>query len=138
MEKYRVYLVDDDRDDLELLQEAFQESGCAKEVWLLDSMDELFAKLNEEPILPDLVVLDNQTPGTNGSEALTLLRSNEKYNEITVAVYSTYVNPFKQKELLQKGADACFAKGYTMDEITKHVKLFCEAVEKRKKENNNP
>ena len=133
MNKYRIYVVDDDADDLEILQEVFEKSGCAKEIELLASMEDLFAKLNNASVLPDLVVLDNQSPGTLGSEALETLRADEKYKNVTLAVYSTHITPSKEQELLQKGADACFSKGSTVDEIAEHVKRFCEATERRKK-----
>lgn len=135
MKQYKVYVVDDDSDDLDILNEAFQKSGCAEDVQLFHTVEELLKKLTTAPTtLPDLIVLDHQAPGTKGGEAIGLLRSDGRYNRVALAVYSTYVTLKKQAELKQMGADACFAKGVTVEEVQGHVKAFCEATDKRKKD----
>lgn len=133
MKQYTVYVVDDDSDDLEILDDVFHKSGCAVEVQLLHTVGELMQKLESHPAaLPDLIVLDHQAPGTQGGEAISFLRTNSRYDGVALAVYSTHITSTKQSELKQKGVDACFAKGLTMEEVEGHVKVFCEAAGKRK------
>lgn len=133
MKQYTVYVVDDDSDDLEILEGVFQKSGCAEEVQLFHTVEELMQKLEFYPTaLPDLIVLDHQAPGTKGGEAIAFLRSNSRYNRIALAVYSTHVTVDMQSGLMKKGVDACFPKGLTMGEIEGHVNAFCEATKKRK------
>ena len=133
MKKISIYVVDDDDDDLESISDAINALGCADDVYLSHSIPELFAKLNDESFSkPDLIVLDHQTPGTNGGEALQMLRKDPRNDNTAIVVYSTHITAASQEILKQKGADLCLAKGLTMGEIRSHVQAFCTAAEKRK------
>ena len=133
MKKHRIYVVDDDDDDLEHVNEVIKTLGCGEEVLLLHSVKELMTVLNRSiAMLPDLIILDHQLPGTGGDEAIRQLRSDSRYDKTALAVYSSHLMPHKENELKQSGVDACFSKGVSMEEITGHVRSFCEAVERRR------
>ncbi|WP_121357703.1 response regulator [Flavisolibacter nicotianae] len=133
MEKYRVYIVDDDDDDLENLQDAFAMVDCAKEILMYHSVTELLEGLKEKnQPKPDLIVLDHQAPGMKGAEAVQILRADHAYDKTALGIYSSHITAAKAEELQCKGADLCFTKGLTMQGMKQHAQSFCEAAAKRK------
>jgi CheY-like chemotaxis protein len=128
-----VYLVDDDNDDLELLKEAFSDKKCTSDIKCFNTSTKVIPQLNNVNLkqLPDLIVLDHQLAVTGDIDLIRIVRAQEKYNIITLVVYSSSLQPSKIAMLLQKGADLCLEKGNCFDEIKAHIANFCEAVRKR-------
>ncbi len=134
MKKYRVFVVEDDDDDFDFLKEAFTEVGCTYDIQHYHTSDQLLAALSSSSFdqYPDLIVLDHQTPGRNGSEAVHQIRANKGLDCIALIVYSTTIPPTLQQKLLQQGVDLCTVKGNCAKDILNHVREFYKLVEKKK------
>lgn len=92
MEKEFIYIIlaDDDEDDRLFFTEAFDELKISTKVYTFNDGVELMDFLNEDnAILPDVLFLDLNMPRKSGKECLNELRSNEKFNNIAIAIYST-------------------------------------------------
>jgi len=86
--------------------------------------------------LPDVIVLDQNMPRLTGKETLDHIKSSEKYGNIAVAIYSTYVGPQLIEECLQLGAVIVETKPVTKEGYNKMMDAILEkAVEGRKGEN---
>lgn len=83
----KIYYVEDDRDDAELLSEVFAERGY--EIRVFPDPVELFLHLHADELLPTLIILDINLPKMNGTEALRVLQQNPKFARIPVAILST-------------------------------------------------
>ena len=134
---YNIYILDDDIDDLELLSSAFKELECSSNIScfttsvnLLDNID-LF-KINE---LPDIIILDHQLPVISGGDVVTEIRKKKKYNNITIAIYSTMVQTAKIENMLLNGVDFYLSKGTSYAELKKHVGKFCQAIDDKHLQN---
>lgn len=66
--------------------------------------------------LPDIIILDHNMPGLNGKETLALLRSRNRYNEIPVLIYSTYIGQKLIDECMKLGAASVMLKPSSPDE----------------------
>ena len=92
MEKEFIHIIlaDDDEDDRLFFTEAFDELKISTKVNTFNDGVELMDYLNEDnAILPDVLFLDLNMPRKSGKECLNELRSNEKFNNIAIAIYST-------------------------------------------------
>jgi|SRR5690554_6681745 len=72
---YRVLLIEDSRDDAELIEIALREGGPAVEcarAWSADTVREAL-----EEAAPQLVLSDLNLPGFSGAEALELVRAHD-------------------------------------------------------------
>jgi CheY-like chemotaxis protein len=136
-QQYKIYLLDDDPDDLELISSAFEEVECSSGISCfttsLDLLDNLDLLASNE--LPDIIILDHQMPLLNGGDIVTQIRNNKKYNDITIAIYSTIVQSAKFEDMLSNGVDFYLSKGNSIDELKKHVDLFCKAIVEKQSEN---
>ncbi|RYY83987.1 MAG: response regulator [Chitinophagaceae bacterium] len=87
MSPSKIYYVEDDRDDAELLTEVFSEKGY--DIRVFPNPIELFHQLHSDELLPTLIILDINLPLMDGIEALRLLKAEPKFLRIPVAILST-------------------------------------------------
>jgi CheY-like chemotaxis protein len=87
-----VLLIDDDKDDLEMLQQALKAiDGEHKIIEAYNGVEGL-EKLNElaaSQSLPCLIVLDINMPRMDGRQAFVALKSDERFSNIPVVIFST-------------------------------------------------
>lgn len=129
-----VCIVDDDIDDLELLSEAFEMSGCVSAIKCFTTGAELMDLMTLKRIeIPDIIVLDHYLSLKDETNLPVMIRNEKKYDSITLAVYSYSLSPGKIEQLLQKGVDVCRQKGNSVAEMKIDVDAFCEAVRAKQK-----
>jgi len=106
---YRILIVDDEEDILELLSYNLRGEGYTVEVCPSGP-----AALETYPeYKPDLIVLDIMMPGMDGIEVCQTIRSNSNGNDILIAFLTARVESFTQVAALDAGGD---------DYITKPIK----------------
>ena len=107
-----VFYADDDEDDLEFVRESFLEQVSDIQLICFSNAVELLqfihTRKSHEP-LPCLIILDINMPLLNGKEALRLLRTMDRYEEVPVVLFSTSSSPH----------DFYFARHYHADFFTK-------------------
>ena len=121
---FSILLVDDDLDDQQVMDEAFMELDYGTEVKKLLNGKALlhYLEIVDPSTYPSLIVLDNTLPEMDAANLLSILKANPFYNEIPVVVYTTTLTPFKEEQLVAKGAYACYEKGSTMKEVLEVAK----------------
>jgi CheY-like chemotaxis protein len=126
MNEYKpILLVDDDEEDRMLIQEAFDEIGAGNAVHFEQNGEEAIAYLEDNPsALPCLIILDLNMPKMNGTQTLRFLKSNERYKDITVIIYSTSVNPLEREACLELGAHSYVIKPTLYQESLETVARF--------------
>jgi two-component system response regulator len=126
MNEYKpILLVDDDEEDRMLIQEAFSEIGAADAVHFETNGEEALAYLEQNlETLPTLIILDLNMPRLNGTQTLRCLKSDERYKDITVIIYSTSVNPLEREACLELGAHSYVVKPALYKESLETVSRF--------------
>ncbi|MBA9074429.1 CheY-like chemotaxis protein [Flavobacterium gossypii] len=85
-----IFLVDDDQDDQQLFEEVVKEIKASNKLLMFKNAVELMEHLNQENIvLPHIIFLDLNMPFVSGSECLKEIRSNPRFMDVSVAIYST-------------------------------------------------
>lgn len=127
----KVLLADDDADDREIFIRVL---GKKDDVKLLDTFEngkEVMEYLNGVTVaeqLPHLIILDHNMPKMNGTETLGLLKSDERYADINVVIYSTYSDN-KMRETCQRlGAAMVLSKPSSMKEYEAIIDKFLGIV----------
>jgi CheY-like chemotaxis protein len=78
-EKFIVYVVDDDEDDLEILSEAFEVSGCASEIKCFISGHELLDLMKLRKVeIPDIIIMDHYLSIRDETDMPGVIRSEKK------------------------------------------------------------
>lgn len=91
---HNILLVEDNKGDVLLTQEAFEESGNNCQLYVVNDGQEAINFLEQIPPythieLPDLVLLDINLPKLNGHEVLKYIKSNPSLKHIPVIMLTT-------------------------------------------------
>jgi two-component system, response regulator len=96
MDKKKILLVEDNRDDILLIQRAFNKSKLSEKFELIVAQDGNKAlsylkdlTMTQKDILPMILLLDLKLPRLDGFEVLQHIRSNEKTKLVPVIVFTS-------------------------------------------------
>jgi CheY-like chemotaxis protein len=88
MEKYRVFYLDDDRDDIELFLEATESFDNVQVIVFTDS-DTMLKNLNLVKKIPNAVFVDLNIPKKNGFEVIREIRVYDRFTDMPIVVLTT-------------------------------------------------
>lgn len=83
------------------------------------------ALLTEQPIVPDIYILDKQLSGVDGLDVCKYLKSNESTKHVPVIMLSA--NPNIKKQAAAAGADAALEKPFKIRLLRQMVDKFLES-----------
>lgn len=110
-EYMHIILADDDEDDRLFFTDAFDELKINTKVQTYNDGAALMDYLNDEDsILPEILFLDLNMPKKNGIECLQEIKSNPKFSNIAVAIYSTSSSEEHIEETFVNGANIYIKK----------------------------
>jgi two-component system OmpR family response regulator len=121
--KRKVLIVDDDRELVDLLADAFQRDGRFE----IKTADNGFdAGMYVREFRPDIVVLDIMLPDINGKEVCQRVRSDDSLEAVKIICISGMVEQDKIADLKSAGADDFMQKPFTTDKLLDRV---CDLLE---------
>ena len=103
----KILLAEDDEDDRFLFYDFIKERTDIVLQHITENGMEILDYLNQIPEIsnfPDLIVLDQNMPKMNGYQTLYSLKSNNRYTDIPVSIYTTYSYKRLMKECYDAGA----------------------------------
>ena len=118
-----IILVDDDQEDRELFSEAISEIVETVNLKTFNDGSEIieyFKVKDNRANLPSILFLDINMPLVNGLEALQILRTELKMNDLSIAMYSTSNLEVNIEEALILGANVYITKPTSYEKL-KHV-----------------
>jgi CheY-like chemotaxis protein len=123
----KVLLADDDADDREIFIRVLGEKADVQLVRTVENGREVIDfldGLHAPELLPHLIILDFNMPKMNGTETLGKIKSDQRYSDIQVVIYSTS-NDHKMKETCEQlGASMVLAKPASMKEYEAIIDRF--------------
>ncbi|WP_434979814.1 response regulator [Daejeonia sp. YH14] len=106
-----IALADDDEDDRLLFTDAFDELKISTKVQTFSDGSELMLYLNKDGvILPEILFLDLNMPKKNGLECLSEIKSNDKFSNMAIAIYSTSSSEEHIEQTFVNGANIYIKK----------------------------
>ena len=106
-----IILADDDEDDRLFFTDAFSELKIQTKVDTFKDGVELMNYLNDpEAILPNVLFLDLNMPKKNGIECLHEIKSDDRFKDIAIAIYSTSSSEEDIEETFVCGANIYIKK----------------------------
>jgi DNA-binding response OmpR family regulator len=115
--KYRVFVVDDEPDVVDLLRTILETGGHAVEVATDPQL--ALSQLLDDP--PDLLILDLMMPQLDGFELLKLFRQDHRGASVPVLILSARSGHRDQILSLQCGADAYICKPFSPRDLLAEV-----------------
>lgn len=118
-----IFLVDDDQDDQQLFEEAVGEINASNTLLMFKNAVEMMEHLNQEDIvLPHIIFLDLNMPFVSGTECLKGLRSDSRFMEVSIAIYSTSSLEKDIEETFVNGANIYITKPNDYADLKKIIK----------------
>jgi CheY-like chemotaxis protein len=113
----QIVLVEDSDEDHDTAIEAVRQSGLPMSLLRVSNGDQCLALLRRVGTeQPALVMMDLNTPSTDGREALRQIKSDPSLNAIPVVVVTTSSNPRDVHDCYQCGANAYHVKPFSYPE----------------------
>jgi CheY-like chemotaxis protein len=118
-----VLIADDDPDFKEVLSAKLLKAGLT----IAEAKDGNEAITKAKSILPDLIIMDIQMPGTNGTEAVLDLKQNPETKNIQIVFFSNLLYPWpgikkeNDKFAQELGAITFLRKSDELDSIVRKV-----------------
>lgn len=117
-----VALVDDDKDDRFLFQEVIEEIKINTNLLLFTNGQEFMDYLTQADVVNlHIVFLDLNMPVKNGIQCLEEIRRNNRFNDISVAIYSTSSSEADIEETFVKGANVYINKPNDFKNLKKTI-----------------
>ncbi len=125
----RVLLTDDDEDDRLIFKEIMDEMDKDITVHMVNDGKQLMDFLTtENNPLPHIIFLDLNMPNMNGLECLQKIRSDEKYSDISIAIYSTSTSKKDIDDTFSHGANIYITKPAVYSELKNVLEKSLSAV----------
>lgn len=126
----KILIVDDDRDDVEILADAFTQTGVESVHYVHTAMQAFMylETVEDKKDLPKLIVTDLYLPGITGAEFLKDLKGMDKYKHIHVIVLSSIKSPKEIKRYKELGAIDYLEKPSSYDEYVAIAKKITERL----------
>ena len=106
-----VIIVEDSDEDFETAEQAIRQAGLSADVRRAVTGGGCLDLLRRaDPVRPALVLMDLNTPGTDGREALEAIKGDAALKAFPVVVFSTSANPRDIAFCYQNGANAYHVK----------------------------
>jgi CheY-like chemotaxis protein len=115
-----VLLADDDDDDRLFFREAFEELKLKTQLkTAIDGVELLDYLSQPDAVLPHVLFLDLNMPRKGGMDCLKELKSDNRYKDIAIAIYSTSASEEDIEEAFVKGANVYIKKPSDFEELKK-------------------
>lgn len=108
-------MIEDNENDSRLFEMVLMRFGIGNEFRIAVTAESALNFLHNNPLLPDLVLIDLNLPGMDGVQIIETLRSNDRFRFLPIAVLSG--SDHRRLEALTAGANAFIEKPLTFDGI---------------------
>lgn len=117
-----VFIVDDDHDDREFLEQAWKELGYKNSLKFFDNGEEVLKYLQTEEIVPFLILCDVNLPRMNGFELKELIESSTvKLKSTPFVFWSNFASKSQIHQAYNLSANGFFIKETRFEDIKKSL-----------------
>jgi CheY-like chemotaxis protein len=114
-----IFYADDDLDDLDLFTEIVKELG--RNVLTFEYGDDLMYQLENPPPVAGILFLDINMPKRSGFEILSEIRSEKKWQDLPIVMFTTSSSPENIQKSRDLGANYYIAKTYDLNKLKKSI-----------------
>lgn len=118
-----IWILDDDKDDHELLRDIFTEANWPFPLQLFTSGAQLLERLAEQPSAPFIIISDINLPGMDGLELRDQLlkKRNKKFHSVPFIFWSTEASEAQVSKAFELKAHGFFIKELRLEDWKKSL-----------------
>src|SRR5687768_1982995 len=105
VEKFSILLIEDDSDDVELLQEAFENNNLQVEMNVIPNGSLAVEFIQSCSSCPDIIIMDYNLPKVHGREVLLELKKATALKHVPVVILTTSSVKEDMEYAYENGAD---------------------------------
>lgn len=127
MQKWKILLADDDPEDRAIIKDAMEQIEAGDLIQFAENGEQALQILHqqfEQGIYPCLVVLDLNMPKINGTETLYRLKSDPRFRNVPVIIFSTSINSIEKEKCMRLGAHSYITKPVSLHECIETAQTF--------------
>ena len=122
-EAMHILIADDDEDDRTFFSEAMAELKMNNKLTLFNDGKDLMEYLSDPDIvMPHILFLDLNMPFMSGFECLKAIRAEERFKDVSIAIYSTSSSEKDIEETFVEGANIYIKKPNDFTKLKKVIK----------------
>ena len=111
VEPLRILLADDDNDDCSFFRKALSALSISTELKIVNDGEQLMSELNNKEIkIPDVLFLDLNMPRKTGLECLAEIKSDDRFKDLPVVIFSTSKDEAIIKKVFKAGVHVYIRK----------------------------
>jgi CheY-like chemotaxis protein len=122
-----ILIADDDQEDRFLLDIAFKEIGSFELIHMVENGVQVISYLNaieDNNLLPTLIVLDLNMPVLNGIDTLLQLKTDPRFKDIPVIIHSTSMYEAEKEKCIEIGAIDFIKKPVSFEQMISTARFF--------------
>jgi len=125
MRPRRVFLVEDNEADANLVKEVFRSLSMPCEISHYTTVQEGVAAAHlegrDDATVPDIILIDHNLPGGDGLEVLAAIAENPYLRDVPKAILSSFVLPEEIKRAEKLGTRCVISKPVSLHEFLREV-----------------
>ncbi|HUR12237.1 MAG TPA: response regulator [Flavitalea sp.] len=122
-----VYIVDDDPDDRQIINDAFEANQITSQVMLIENGYKLMEDLQKQDVLlPGLILLDLNMPGKDGREVLKEVKGNKLWRHIPIVIFTTSSFDKDRESCYELGANCFVTKPSNYNKLVDTIRYIRE------------
>ncbi|HEX9980491.1 MAG TPA: response regulator [Flavobacterium sp.] len=114
-----IFVIDDDQDDLQMMQEIILSIGHYPQSFCSGS--DMFSYISTHTQRPDVIFLDVCLPQVDGFEILREIKSSPKLHDVPVVIYSAKCDEKCVSKCFELGANYFLPKACTIKEVRESI-----------------
>ena len=119
IDELHIVLAEDDKDDRLFFKNAFKGLKINNRLTVCEDGMALMDYLNDADPLPHILFLDLNMPGKHGLECLKELRANDRFTDLSIAIYTSLKSPGLAEDTLLAGANIFIRKPNDPEDLKK-------------------
>lgn len=120
-------MIDDDPDDINLFEEALKTIDSNIEFYRANGCNEVFGKMRDGKINPEIIFLDINMPDRTGWDCLAAFKNDQHLRDIPVVMYSTSSVMLDGRKAITKGALGFLEKPPSFEQLLQFLSKIVPA-----------
>lgn len=128
MQSEAIWIIDEDQDDRELVQQAWEELKLSNELRFLDNAADVVRQLNHETLAPFIIICSANLTGTDGFELRQMMLDHKspKFHSVPFIFWSTQASDAQVKRAYDLSVHGFFIKDDSFEELKKTFMLIID------------
>jgi DNA-binding response OmpR family regulator len=118
----KIFLIEDDLDDIELLQAVLKEQGVSFEMDIANDGSAAVVYIKNCREFPDIIILDFNLPKIHGKEVMLEIKSDRSFKDIPLVILTTSSAKEDIDYSYKNGANKYLVKPNTLEGLSEIVK----------------